>query len=118
MTMEPIGDGGPVVDPLSRAILQVLAAVQGERAERAADDAHCVDASAGGGGAGVSVTRIAKRLGLGASVVLRQLTLLGDARLGGRAGPGWVRVVQRDGRWLACLTDEGRRAVASFNPAC
>ncbi|RYF21313.1 MAG: hypothetical protein EOO33_17200 [Comamonadaceae bacterium] len=51
--------------------------------------------------------RLSKRLGVGASVVLRELTLLGDAALGGIAGPGWVRVQQADGRWRVALTPAG-----------
>jgi hypothetical protein len=58
---------------------------------------------------GMSLPRLAKRLDLGASVVMRQLSLMGDAQLGRRAGPGWVRVVQTEDRWVVHLTDEGRK---------
>lgn len=71
------------------------------------------EASAEGG---MSLPRLGKRLGQGASVVMRQLTLMGDATLGGVRGPGWVRVVQQDERWVAHLTDAGR-AVAESLPA-
>jgi len=61
---------------------------------------------------GVSLPRLAKHLGLPGSTVLRGLHLLSGAVLGGQPGPGWVRVAQdeKDGtRWLAWLTDAGRR---------
>ena len=38
---------------------------------------------------------------------MRELTHLSDASLAGQPGPGWVRVVQAEGRWLAHLTPEG-----------
>lgn len=60
------------------------------------------------GDGGMSLPRLGKRLGQGASVVMRQLTLMGDAAIGGVRGPGWVRVVQLDDRWVAHLTDAGR----------
>ncbi len=60
----------------------------------------------------VSVPRLGKRLGLGASVVMRSLTLMGDAVLGGQAGPGWVQLRCDEGRWLASLTEAGRQHLA------
>ena len=85
---------GTPLPPLAEALLRVL--VEGP-----------VD------GGGVSLPRLGKRLGQGASVLMRQLTLMGDATLGGVAGPGWVRVVQEDGRWVVHLTEAGRaRALA------
>ncbi len=60
----------------------------------------------------VSVPRLGKRLGLGASVVMRSLTLMGDAVLGGQAGPGWVQLRCDQGRWLASLTEAGRQHLA------
>lgn len=60
----------------------------------------------------VSVPRLGKRLGLGASVVMRTLTLMGDAVLGGQAGPGWVQLRCEEGRWLASLTEAGRQHLA------
>ncbi|QOF77315.1 hypothetical protein [Variovorax sp. 38R] len=83
-------------DAFSIAILRALAEAPGE--------------------GGMSLPRLGKRLGQGASVVMRQLTLMGDATLGGVRGPGWVRVVQLDDRWVAHLTDAGR-AVAESLPA-
>ncbi|APW43821.1 hypothetical protein [Rhodoferax saidenbachensis] len=59
-----------------------------------------------------SVPRLGKRLGQGASVVMRALTLMGSSALGGQAGPGWVQVELVDERWMAALTEEGRRHVA------
>jgi hypothetical protein len=69
----------------------------------------------GPSGGGMSLPRLGKRLGQGASVVMRQLTLMGDAAIGGVRGPGWVRVVQR-GRPLGRAPD-GRRARAGRHPA-
>jgi hypothetical protein len=63
---------------------------------------------------GMSLPRLAKRLDLGASVLLRQLSLMGDAQIGGRPGPGWVRVVQTEDRWIVHLTDTGRAAIESI----
>ncbi len=65
---------------------------------------------------GVSLPRLAKHLDLPGSAVMRRLTLLGDAVLGGQPGPGWVRVAQEGDRWMARLTDAGRAQVAA--PAC
>jgi hypothetical protein len=84
------------LEPLSQAILQVLA-----------------DAPREGG---VSLPRLGKQLGLGASVVMRQLTRMGDATLGGVRGPGWVRVVQLDDRWVAHLEAPGRALAATLPP--
>jgi hypothetical protein len=82
-------------DAFAAAILRALAEAPGE--------------------GGMSLPRLGKRLGQGASVVMRQLTLMGDASIGGTRGPGWVRVVQLDDRWVAHLTDAGR-AVAQALP--
>ena len=60
----------------------------------------------------VSVPRLGKRLGVGASVVMRALTLMGDAVLGGQAGPGWVRMQHEEGRWMVSLTEAGRQHCA------
>jgi hypothetical protein len=74
------------------------------------------------GGAAVSVPRLGKRLGQGASVLMRQLALTGDEPVGGRSGPGWTRLEHRDERWMASLTDAGRdlalrlRALADAAP--
>lgn len=76
------------VDPLSAAILQLLA-----------------EAPPPGG---VSLPRIGKRLGISASALLRHLTAMSDAELAGRPGPGWVRVTQSEERWVVFLTDAGR----------
>lgn len=81
-------------DSFSVAILRTLAEAPGE--------------------GGMSLPRLGKRLGQGASVVMRQLTLMGDAAIGGVRGPGWVRVVQLDDRWVAHLTDAGRAWVEAL----
>ena len=75
-------------DAFAAAILRALAEAPGE--------------------GGMSLPRLGKRLGQGASVVMRQLTLMGNATIGSTRGPGWVRVVQLDDRWVAHLTDAGR----------
>lgn len=89
-----MSDSGFDADAFSIAILRALAEAPGE--------------------GGMSLPRLGKRLGQGASVVMRQLTLMGDAALGGLRGPGWVRVVQLDDRWVAHLTDAGRAVVDSL----
>jgi hypothetical protein len=63
---------------------------------------------------GMSLPRLAKRLGLGVSVVMRQLSLMGDAVIGGQPGPGWVRVEQTEERLVAYLTEVGRGAAAQL----
>lgn len=85
----------PSPGPLGAAILQAL---MQEGAEAATDTA------------GISLPRLSKRLGLSASAVLRELSFLGDAVIGGQPGPGWVRVWQHEGRWMIALTDAGRAA--------
>lgn len=62
-------------------------------------------------GEGVSLPRLSKRLGQSASAVLRELSFMGDATLGGRRGPGWVRVWQEDGRWMTAITEAGRASM-------
>lgn len=57
---------------------------------------------------GMSLPRLGKRLGQGVSVLMRELSLMGDAVIGGARGPGWVRVVQLDDRWVAHITPVGR----------
>ncbi len=63
----------------------------------------------------MSLPRLAKRLGLGASVLLRELSQMGDAEIAGRRGPGWVRVEQTEDRWLVQLTASGHEAAASLS---
>lgn len=62
----------------------------------------------------VSLPRLGKRLGLGASVVMRALTQMGDASLGGQPGPGWVQVQLQDTRWTVSLTAAGRQQCAEW----
>lgn len=85
-------DEVPELDPLVVAILRELA-----------------DAPSG---AGMSMPRLGKHLGLGASVLMRALSAMGNARIGGVDGPGWVRVTQVEERWTAALTEAGRALVA------
>lgn len=62
---------------------------------------------------GMVLPRLCKRLGVRMSVLLRTLAWLGDARVAGVAGPGWVRVdTGDDARSVATLTDAGRRYLA------
>ena len=83
-----MNDDAPELDDLSAAILRELAAAPGE--------------------AGMSLPRLGKHLGLGASVLMRSLSGMSNARIGGVDGPGWVRVTQVEERWNAALTDAGR----------
>ena len=85
MTGDP---AAPRLDELPIAILRELASTPGE--------------------AGMSLPRLGKRLGLGASVLMRALSAMSHARIGGIDGPGWVRVTQVDERWIATLTEAGR----------
>lgn len=61
-------------------------------------------------GAAVSLPRLGKRLGQGASVLMRQLAAMGEAPISGTPGPGWVRVAMEEGRWVVRLTPAGRAA--------
>lgn len=81
-------DHAPRLDELPASILRELAAAPGD--------------------AGMSLPRLGKHLGLGASVLMRALSAMGHARLGGVDGPGWVRVTQAEDRWTAALTEAGR----------
>lgn len=61
-------------------------------------------------GSGVSLTRLAKRLGVRVSVLIRLYTQMSDARIGDAVGPGWVRLqVDEAGQWRAFATDIARR---------
>ena len=81
-------DTTPELDELSAAILRELAAAPGD--------------------AGMSLPRLGKNLGLGASVLMRSLSAMSHAGIGGVEGPGWVRVTQVEERWNAALTEAGR----------
>ena len=83
-----MNDDVPELDELSAAILRELAAAPSE--------------------AGMSLPRLGKHLGQGASVLMRALSAMGHARIGGVEGPGWVRVTQDEVRWSATLTAAGR----------
>ncbi len=69
------------------------------------------------GDAGMSLPRLGKRLGQGVSVLMRQLSLMGDAAIGGVRGPGWVQVHQHEERWIAQLTPAGRARAEALPPA-
>lgn len=56
----------------------------------------------------MSVPRLGKALGRSASMVMRQLTLMGDV-----CGVGWVHVQPADDRFMVTLTDAGRDAMKS-----
>lgn len=61
-------------------------------------------------GRGVALTRLAKRLGVRVSVLIRLYTQMSDARIGDAVGPGWVRLqVDEAGQWRAFATDIARR---------
>jgi hypothetical protein len=60
-------------------------------------------------GAGVALTRLAKRLSVRVSVLIRLFTHMSDAALGGVPGPGWVRLqADEAGHWRAWITPAGR----------
>jgi hypothetical protein len=64
----------------------------------------------GPGGEPVALTRLAKRLDQRVSVLLRELTALSDASVGGAPGPGLVRLACDDsGRWTVRLFPKGGR---------
>lgn len=65
---------------------------------------------------GVSTARLCKRLGLRMSVLLRTLSWIGEATIGGQPGRGWVRVGEDGARTLVRLTDAGRALLASLPP--
>ena len=88
------GDDTPQLDELAAAILRELAAAPGD--------------------AGMSLPRLGKHLGLGVSVLMRALSGMGHARIGGVDGPGWVRVTQDEDRWTAALTAAGRDFCARY----
>ena len=79
------------VDDFSRAILQALLG--------------------DGPAAGMSVPRLGKALGRSASVVMRQLTLMGDV-----CGMGWVTVAAEDGRFMVRLTSAGSSVARELSP--
>lgn len=61
-------------------------------------------------GRGVALTRLAKRLEVRVSVLIRLYTQMSDARIGDAVGPGWVRLqVDEAGQWRAFATDLARR---------
>lgn len=61
-------------------------------------------------GRGVALTRLAKRLGVRVSVLIRLYTRMSDARIGDVAGPGWVRLqVDEGGQWRSFVTDTARQ---------
>jgi hypothetical protein len=63
------------------------------------------------GGEPVALTRLAKRLDERVSVLLRELTPLSDASIGGVPGAGLVQLACDDGgRWTVALTPGGRAA--------
>lgn len=64
---------------------------------------------------GMSLPRLGKRLGQGASVLMRELSLMSDAEIGGVRGPGWVQVACMDDRWVARLTPTGRARIETMN---
>ena len=58
----------------------------------------------------VSLPRLGRQLGQSASVLMRQLAVMGTASIAGHAGPGWVDLRQEDGRWVARITPQGLEA--------
>ncbi len=66
---------------------------------------------------GTSLPKLAKRFSASGSALLRQLHMMSAARIGTHAGPGWVHVEERDGRWLAWITEAGRGQLAATDQA-
>ena len=61
-------------------------------------------------GRGVSLTRLAKRLDVRVSVLIRLYTQMSDARIGDVSGPGWARLqLDERGQWRAFATQQGHR---------
>lgn len=86
--------------PLAAQLLLALAQLQSQDAGRAAQP--------------VSLPRLCKHLGQGASVLMRVLSLLGDAEVGGQAGPAWVQTEFLNGQWRVALTPAGHAAIAHW----
>jgi hypothetical protein len=84
------------LDELSVAILRELAGAPGD--------------------SGMSLARLGKHLGAGASILMRHLAMMGMARIGGVEGPGWVRVAQEEDRWIVALTEDGRAFCSRWLP--
>ena len=57
---------------------------------------------------GLSLPRVCKRLGVRMSVLLRELAWIGEDAIGDVAGPGWVRVEERDEVSVATITERGQ----------
>lgn len=66
---------------------------------------------------GVSLPRLCKRLGVRMSVLLRTLAWLGEDRIAGIEGAGWIRTVEDGARTLALLTDAGRATATALGRA-
>jgi len=109
---EAAQDTADAADDLAAALLLAL-----YDAGLAAPAGDAVDAATAAAGAAVSLPRLVKQLGLGASVLLRAAAPLGETTPGGRPGPGWVRVSSGDGRWTLALTAHGRACVAAARGA-
>ena len=95
------------MDEFSAAILHVLGSVA---ATDTAQAGQPVQADHANQNLGVSVPRVGKTLGRSASVVMRQLTLMGDV-----CGMGWVTVATEGDRFMVRLTPAGRQAHAQAN---
>lgn len=63
---------------------------------------------------GMSLPRLCKRLGVGASAAMRCLSALGDQSVGGVPGPGWTQLLGEGGRWTVTLTAAGQQALAQM----
>lgn len=65
----------------------------------------------------MSLPRLCKKLALRMSVLMRALAWLGDSPIGGRPGPGWVRMARDGGRDIAAITAEGWHHLEHAPPA-
>lgn len=73
-----------------------------------------LQALARAGSQGMSLPRLRKQVGVGASVVMRRLSALGTHPVGGVPGPSWAELTNDDGRWHLTLTVAGQRAFADL----
>ena len=60
----------------------------------------------------VSLPRLGKWLGLAGSTLMRHLGAMGGSAVGARVGPGWIEVLQDEGRWRCALLPAGAQRLA------
>jgi DNA-binding IclR family transcriptional regulator len=65
---------------------------------------------------GMSLPRLCKQVGVGASAAMRCLSAMGAQPVGVLPGPGWTELTSDGGRWHVSLTMAGQRAMAEMAP--